>query len=235
VAAREDGLTNRLSPSPSRTLVTPYCKCIHPGRRTTRSCGFPLFVFRLAPTHLGWGTQRQFTRRSRDPRGRNVDKCVTSLSCRSPTGFSDEGSEFDSWSSGSEGWLSPFARMDEESSEEDLDFFIALDVSTVESSMGESSSRAPSIVAKSKRRVGVPKRKVGNVGVPPRGGEGSRRHHRMGLGGLAHGSRFARCFACHLCVLKNGRGRSRKMGLTGLFLHQQLNGVSKNNTLGRFF
>jgi hypothetical protein len=29
---------------------------------------FP-FVFRLAPTHLGWGTQRQFTRRSRDPPG----------------------------------------------------------------------------------------------------------------------------------------------------------------------
>jgi hypothetical protein len=30
---------------------------------------FPLFVFRLAPTHLAWGTQRQFTRRSRDPSG----------------------------------------------------------------------------------------------------------------------------------------------------------------------
>jgi hypothetical protein len=29
---------------------------------------FPL-VFRLAPTHLGWDTQRQFTRRSRDPPG----------------------------------------------------------------------------------------------------------------------------------------------------------------------
>jgi hypothetical protein len=27
---------------------------------------FPL-VFRLAPTHLGWDTQRQFTRRCRDP------------------------------------------------------------------------------------------------------------------------------------------------------------------------
>jgi hypothetical protein len=66
---REDGLADRLSPSPSRTLVTPYCKRIHPGRRTTRSRGFPLFVFRLAPTHLGWGTQRQFTRRSRDPPG----------------------------------------------------------------------------------------------------------------------------------------------------------------------
>jgi hypothetical protein len=63
---REDGLADRLSPSPSRTLVTPYYKRIHPGRRTTRSRGFPLFVSRLTPTHLGWGTQRQFTRRSRD-------------------------------------------------------------------------------------------------------------------------------------------------------------------------
>ena len=39
---------------------------------------------------------------------------VTPLSCRSPTWFSDEGSEFDSWSSGSEGWLSPFTKMDKE-------------------------------------------------------------------------------------------------------------------------
>jgi hypothetical protein len=70
---REDGLMSRLSLSlslsPSRTLVTPYCKRIHPGRRTTRSRDFPLLVFCLASTHLGWGTQRQFTRRSRDPPG----------------------------------------------------------------------------------------------------------------------------------------------------------------------
>jgi hypothetical protein len=52
-------------------LVTPYCKRIRPRRRTTRP-RFPLLfplVFRLAPTHLGWDTQRQFTRRSRDPPG----------------------------------------------------------------------------------------------------------------------------------------------------------------------
>jgi hypothetical protein len=35
-------------------VVSPYC--------------FPL-VFRLVPTHFGWDTQRQFTRRSRDPPG----------------------------------------------------------------------------------------------------------------------------------------------------------------------
>jgi hypothetical protein len=69
------GRRTRLSLSlpPSRTLVTPYCKRIRPGRRTTRGRGFPLLfcplVFRLAPTHLGWDTQRQFTRRSRDPPG----------------------------------------------------------------------------------------------------------------------------------------------------------------------
>jgi hypothetical protein len=38
-------------------------------RRTTRSRGFPPSVFRLALTHLGWGMQRQFTHRSRDPLG----------------------------------------------------------------------------------------------------------------------------------------------------------------------
>jgi hypothetical protein len=67
--ADEQALSLSLS---TRTLVTPYCKRIRPGRRTTRVtiplCCFPL-VFRLAPTHLGWDTQRQFTRRSRDPPG----------------------------------------------------------------------------------------------------------------------------------------------------------------------
>jgi hypothetical protein len=38
------------------------------------AAGFPFavsppFVLRLAPTHLGWGTRWQFTRRSRDPLG----------------------------------------------------------------------------------------------------------------------------------------------------------------------
>jgi hypothetical protein len=67
------GRRTRLSLSPTRTLVTPYCKRIRPGRRTTRGRGFPLLfsplVFCLALTHLGWDTQRQFTRRSRDPSG----------------------------------------------------------------------------------------------------------------------------------------------------------------------
>jgi hypothetical protein len=65
-----------LSLSPTRTLVTPYCKRTRPGRRTTRrsrvspfACLLPPFVLRLAPTHLGWDTRRQFTCRSRDPPG----------------------------------------------------------------------------------------------------------------------------------------------------------------------
>jgi hypothetical protein len=66
-----------LSLSPTRMLVTPYCKRIRPGRRTTRGRGFPLLFSPLcsvsrrpiwAGTHsdnllVGPGT----------PRGRNAD------------------------------------------------------------------------------------------------------------------------------------------------------------------
>jgi hypothetical protein len=55
---REDGLTDRLTLSPSRTLVTPTTSA-SPWRRITRAAFSPL-VFHLAPTHLGWDTQRQF-------------------------------------------------------------------------------------------------------------------------------------------------------------------------------
>jgi hypothetical protein len=69
-----------LAPSPAWTLVTPYCKRTRPGRGTnTKAAGFPPlsrpspaaflppFALSLAPTHLGWGTRRHFTRRPRDP------------------------------------------------------------------------------------------------------------------------------------------------------------------------
>jgi hypothetical protein len=80
LAARGNGTARiSLSLSPTRTLVTPYCKRTRPGRGTnTKATGFPFtpvslwfppFALRLAPTHLGWGTRRQFTRRSRDPPG----------------------------------------------------------------------------------------------------------------------------------------------------------------------
>jgi hypothetical protein len=81
-----------LSLSPTRTLVTPYCKRIHPpwAQDNTKAAVSPYcsppFVSRLAPTHLGWDTQRQFTRRSRDPPGskrrhyQNPRLCRVSLS-----------------------------------------------------------------------------------------------------------------------------------------------------------
>jgi hypothetical protein len=73
VAARENRADELGSLSPARTLVTPYCKRIRPRRRTTRGRSFPLvfspLVFHLAPTHLDWDTQQQFTRQSRDPPG----------------------------------------------------------------------------------------------------------------------------------------------------------------------
>jgi hypothetical protein len=62
-------------------------------------------------------------------------ECVTPLSSQSPMKFSSEDNLFGSWSSGNVGLLSSFAKMDEESSKEDLDFFIALDVSVAESRM----------------------------------------------------------------------------------------------------
>jgi hypothetical protein len=48
----------------------------HEGRGISTSLtpvSFPPFALRLAPTHLGWGTRRHFTRRPRDPRSRNAD------------------------------------------------------------------------------------------------------------------------------------------------------------------
>jgi hypothetical protein len=54
VVAREDGLTNGLSLSPSRTLVTPYCKCIHSGAGQHEAAVFPLCVpSRANPSRLG--------------------------------------------------------------------------------------------------------------------------------------------------------------------------------------
>jgi hypothetical protein len=71
---RRTGRRTRLSLplSPSRTLVTPTASASALGAGQHEAAVpltlFPL-VFRLALTHLGWDTQRQFTRRSRDPLG----------------------------------------------------------------------------------------------------------------------------------------------------------------------
>jgi hypothetical protein len=74
-----DGTCRPLAPShadacnPLLQAHPTWARDKHEGRgfpllRLTPS-GFPPFALRLAPTHLGWGTRRQFTRRSRDPPG----------------------------------------------------------------------------------------------------------------------------------------------------------------------
>jgi hypothetical protein len=64
--ARENGLTNRLTLSLSRTLVTPTAST--PLTRGNTSRVFPI-VFHLAPTHLGWDTQRQIYSSVQGPPG----------------------------------------------------------------------------------------------------------------------------------------------------------------------
>jgi hypothetical protein len=59
VAARENELTDRLSLSPSRTLVTPYCKRIRPERRITRAAvpfSPPCVPSHADPSGLGHAT-----------------------------------------------------------------------------------------------------------------------------------------------------------------------------------
>jgi hypothetical protein len=69
-----------LSLSPTRTLVTPYCKRIRPGRRTTRRPRFPLAVSpplcvpsRADPSGLGHAATI-YSSVQGPPRGRNADK-----------------------------------------------------------------------------------------------------------------------------------------------------------------
>jgi hypothetical protein len=55
------------------SACNPYCKRI-PLAQDNTSHGFLPLVFHLAPTHLGWDTQRQFYSLVQGPpRGRNAD------------------------------------------------------------------------------------------------------------------------------------------------------------------
>jgi hypothetical protein len=70
-----------LSFSPSRTLVTPYCKRIRPGRRTTRRPRFPLTVFpplcSVSRRPIWAGTRSDNLLVGPGiPRGRNADKYI---------------------------------------------------------------------------------------------------------------------------------------------------------------
>jgi hypothetical protein len=72
------GRRTRLSLSLSLTnACNPLLQAHPPWAQDNTRPQFPLtvfpLVFRLALTHLGWDTQQQLTRRSRDPRGRNAD------------------------------------------------------------------------------------------------------------------------------------------------------------------
>jgi hypothetical protein len=78
LAARENGPTHK-----APALLLSHADACNPllqahptwAQGNTKAAGFPFslflppFVLRLAPTHLGWDTRRQFTRRSRDSSG----------------------------------------------------------------------------------------------------------------------------------------------------------------------
>jgi hypothetical protein len=60
---------------PLANACNPDCKRIRPGRRITRATVLPL-VFHLAPTHLGWDTQRQFYSSVQGPPGVETPTCL---------------------------------------------------------------------------------------------------------------------------------------------------------------
>jgi hypothetical protein len=101
---------------------------------------------------------------------------------------SDDGSDVESWPSEGEGLMSPFARMDDESSKDDLDYFVALDLSVAESSprvtptttAGTSPRVAPG-EPRGQRRIGVSKRNVGMLGESSQDIAVPRRLRQMGM------------------------------------------------------
>jgi hypothetical protein len=60
---------------------------------------------------------------------------------------------------------------------------VALDLSATESRAVESSSRISPATTRGKRRVGMPKQRVGTFGEPSQGTRGSRRRHCVGMEG----------------------------------------------------
>jgi hypothetical protein len=83
-----------------------------------------------------------------------VAECVTPLSYWSPSFCSDRDLFFDPETSESEEGLDFFAKMDDESSKEDSDFFVVLEIaSTMKADAGEGpSSGAPLATVRGKRR-----------------------------------------------------------------------------------
>jgi hypothetical protein len=80
LAARENGLADSLSLSPSRTLVTPYCKRTRPGRRTAQRPQVSPLLFLPPSCSVSRRPIRAGTRGDNllvgpgTPRGRNADR-----------------------------------------------------------------------------------------------------------------------------------------------------------------
>lgn len=116
----------------------------------------------------------------------DVAACVTLLSCWSPS-FSNDGggfSDFDSLCS--EKGLEFFEGMDNESSKEDLNFFVALYIASMsKAATGEGSSGgAPPAKGKQKKtRARIPKRRVPSSGVFACDRGGGCRRRCMGMQG----------------------------------------------------
>jgi hypothetical protein len=95
---REGGRAGGRADEPARSLslslanaCNPYCKRIPPWRRITRAAVSP-FVFHLAPTHLGWDTQRQFYSSVQGPPGVETPTTINKWYMQnSPFAYSDWG------------------------------------------------------------------------------------------------------------------------------------------------
>jgi hypothetical protein len=103
---------------------------------------------------------------------------------------SDESDESDvaSWPSEGEGLMSLFAGMNNESLEDDLDYFVALDLSVVESpprfahtATARTSPRVAPSEQRGPRKIGVSKLSVGMLGESSQGIGVSRRRRQMGM------------------------------------------------------
>ena len=92
------------------------------------------------------------------------------LMCQSLIVLSSDESDVGSRSSKGEGLMSPFARVGDKSLEDDLDYFMALDLAVVESLLRvaptamDLSPRVALAELRGKRRVEVSKRSVGMLG-----------------------------------------------------------------------
>jgi hypothetical protein len=84
--------------------------------------------------------------------------------------LSSDESDVDSWSSKGEQLMSPFARMEDESLKDDLNYFMALDLFVAESSprvtltTAETSSWVAPTVLQGRRKIRVLKQSVGMLG-----------------------------------------------------------------------